>query len=175
MARLWLVSGWRGVGKTTFCRHAAERMRAQGWRVHGILSLGVFEEGSKIGFSTLDLRTGESRPLAWLKRHSPDDLFFGEWYFNRETIAWGNDALRASLPCELLVMDELGPLEFMLHAGWQAAFEILGAAAYRAGLVVVRPELEAAARQALPITHSLFLQEGDDLQKRAQEWAEKIS
>ncbi len=39
---LYLVTGSRGAGKTTFCRLLAESLRKSGWRVDGFLSHPIF-------------------------------------------------------------------------------------------------------------------------------------
>lgn len=59
----------------------------------------------------------------------------------------GQSVLEISLPCDLLIVDELGPLELTHQMGWRAALEILPRAGYRLALVVIRPELHATARR----------------------------
>ena len=49
--------------------------------------------------------------------------------------------LEANPNCDLLVVDELGPLELVRGEGWQAALEALAQGGYCLALVVVRPEL----------------------------------
>lgn len=158
--RLWALTGERGAGKTTFCRALAERARAAGWDVAGLLSPGVFENGVKTGILAQDLRTGETHPLARV-HPAPDpanamqtesfSLAFGNWLFDPSTFIWGNQVLEASLPCDLLIVDELGPLELVRGEGWTSALAVLRQPCYRVGLVVVRPELVEVARRSLPI------------------------
>jgi nucleoside-triphosphatase THEP1 len=74
-------------------------------------------------------------------------LAFGVWYFNLRTLEWGNQVLEISLPCDLLIVDELGPLELTHQMGWRAALDILPLSGYRLALVVIRPELQATARR----------------------------
>ena len=62
--RKTLVTGARGAGKTTFCRHLAEQARAAGLDVAGVLSLPRIENGSKTGILACSLRSGETRLLA---------------------------------------------------------------------------------------------------------------
>jgi len=52
----------------------------------------------------------------------------------------GNQAIAAAPPCDLLVVDELGPLEFEQNIGWRATFEILEGQKYKLAIVVIRPE-----------------------------------
>lgn len=141
-----MVTGPRQAGKSSFCRGMAEAARQAGWDVAGLLSPAHIEQGAKTGILAEDLRTGETHPLASTSRQMEDDLEFGDWYFNRQTLAWGNRILENSLPCDLLVVDELGPLELVHRIGWQAALAVLSRQGYRLALVVVRPELQAVAR-----------------------------
>lgn len=155
-ASLWLVSGPRQAGKTNFCRRMAESARDAGWDAAGILSPPVFENDVKAGILVQDLRTGQTRPLARLEtlnlEPSTFNLKLGQWLFDPSALAWGNKVLAASLPCGLLVVDELGPLELIHRRGWQTALEILTRRQYRAALVVVRPELQAAVQNLFDFT-----------------------
>jgi len=144
---IWMVSGSRGAGKSAFCRGVAQSARNAGWDVAGLLSPVQTQAGAKTGILAEDLRTGVRRPLACMARQSQDDLSFGDWYFNRRTLEWGNQVLEISLPCDLLIVDELGPLELTHKMGWRAALEILPRAGYRLALVVIRPELQATAQR----------------------------
>jgi len=143
---IWMVTGPRQVGKSSFCRGMAEAARQADWDVAGLLSPAQIEQGAKTGILVEDLRTGESHRLASVCRQSPEDIPFGDWYFDPQTLAWGNRVLASSPPCDLLIMDELGPLELTHQMGWWAALEILPRGEYRVALVVIRPELQIAAR-----------------------------
>lgn len=138
---LWLVSAEIGAGKTALCRVLADLARAAGWHVAGLLSPGVFEAGQKTAIQVEDLRSGERRLLASTEPRVGFDLAFGQWNFNRAALAWGNQVLAQSTPCELLMVDELGPLELLLDQGFTAAQAVLAEGRYRVGVVVVRPAL----------------------------------
>jgi len=140
---LWVLTGERGVGKTTHCRVLVEQARASGWDVAGLLSPGRFKDGVKTGILTQNLRTGESRPFAVLAIQSPlttHHLPLGQWLFDPSVIAWGNQILQSRRPCDLFIIDELGPLEFFRGEGWINAFDALRQVPYRLGVVVIRPE-----------------------------------
>ena len=157
MPTLWMISAPRGAGKTVFCRALAGAARAARWDVAGLLSPAVFSEGVKTGISVYDPRTGETRLLG---RSSPEanfDLAVGRWHFDSTALEWGNEVLRRSLPCDLLIVDEVGPLELLQGAGWSAAMVALRQAQYKLGVVVVRPELAETALRLLPISGMLPL------------------
>lgn len=150
---LHLLVAPRGAGKTTFCRLLAEEARAAGYQVAGLLSPAVFEGGVKTGILAQDLRTGEARMLARLETFAPVppsfDLRLGCWLFDRAVLEWGNQLLAGELRCDLLVVDELGPLELVHGEGWVNALDALRRGCYRWAVAVVRPELAEVARRAL--------------------------
>jgi nucleoside-triphosphatase len=137
---LFIVTGSRGAGKTTFCASLVRAAREAGWRTAGLLSHAVFSGSLRTAIEAEDLTTGEIRPLAV---RSPDQPTPGsrEWQFDRETIAWGNRVLAASTPCDFLVVDELGPLEFERESGWQAGLAAVDSRQYAIAIVVIRAEL----------------------------------
>lgn len=146
--QLLLITGEIGSGKTLLCRLLVEAARRAQWRVSGLLSPGRFEGERKVGIDVLDLRRGESRPLARLAAADEGGVRTQKWRFDPRCLAWGNRALQAALPTDLLVVDELGPLEFERGQGWQAGLEAIDhAGSYRLALAVIRPSLLAVARQ----------------------------
>ncbi|HSQ38578.1 MAG TPA: nucleoside-triphosphatase, partial [Anaerolineales bacterium] len=152
----------RGAGKTTFCRALADQARAAGWDVAGLLSPPVFENGVKTGILAENLRTGETRHLAQLaaSSHLPLSTFhlpLGVWRFDSSILAWGNQVLETCLPCDLFIVDELGPLELIRGEGWSNALTALRQPTYRVGVVVIRPELVETAQKLLPACKTLSL------------------
>lgn len=143
---IWMITGPRQAGKTSLCRGIAEAAHQAGWDAAGLLSPAQIEQGAKIGILAENLRTGEPRRLASAERQSPEDISFGNWYFDQQTLAWGNRVLADSSPCDLLIVDELGPLELSRRQGWLIALEIVPRGEYKVALVVIRPELQIAAR-----------------------------
>lgn len=108
------------------------------------------KDGQKIGILAEDLRSGEQRTLAYAAPHPQADLRLGKWYFDQQVLGWGNRVLENSSPCDLLIVDELGPLEFDAGDGLQTAFDIITAGNFRAGCVVIRLSLLAQARTRWP-------------------------
>ena len=135
-----LLTGESGCGKTTLCQRVVEWLKARGLDVAGVLTLPRFSNGEKIGMEVEDARTGQRCALA-------ERAAIGEgtanlaWKFNPAGVEWGARILRGATPCDVLVVDELGPLELIHNEGWVAAMDVLQARSYRDALVVVRPEL----------------------------------
>ena len=136
---LFLVTGSQGAGKTTFCRHLVEAAREAGWRTAGLLSNPVFEGSKRIAIDAEDLKRGETRRLA--VRSDTPTPGTRHWKFDEPALAWGNHVLTDSIPADLLVIDELGPLEFERETGWQAGLAAVDSRQYAVAIVVVRPEL----------------------------------
>ncbi len=135
-----VVTGRQDAGKTSYCRGLAERWRRAGLKTAGILSVGRFNDGEKTGFHAHDLAGGESRLLA---SRSPGELQgfrLDQWVFDPRVMEWGNRVLAGVDDADLLVVDELGPLEFLFQQGWLAAFDLLKKKRYRLAVVVIRPE-----------------------------------
>jgi nucleoside-triphosphatase THEP1 len=129
-----LVSGARGAGKTTLCQRLVDHLRRQGWQTAGVLSPAVLAHGRKTGIQVQDLRTGESRLLARSTADAASPVSTIRWAFDEQALRWGNDVLAGAVPCDLLVVDELGPLELQRGQGW----------------LVMRPELLEAAQARWP-------------------------
>ncbi|HRA79959.1 MAG TPA: nucleoside-triphosphatase [Thauera sp.] len=148
--RIVIVSGGRGVGKTRFCRALVEAARGAGLVVAGLLSPAVFAEGGKTAIDLTDLASGETRRLAERARaDAPGTAGLG-WHFDPAALDWGNQVLQAAAASDLLVIDELGPLEFHGQGGLSAGFTAIEAARHRQAIVVVRPELVVTARLRWP-------------------------
>jgi len=144
-ARIIILSGERGTGKSTVCHETIELARAGGYVCGGLITL----PGNGDDLDVLDARSGSVRRLTLEPGTSPA-VIQGRFRFNPETLAWGNDLLAHATPCDLLVVDELGPLELEQGWGWQQAFATLRETNFALAVVVVRPELVIQAQLKLP-------------------------
>lgn len=161
--KIFLVTGISGSGKTTFCREMVHNAQRSTWQAAGLLSLPEFNESEKTGIWAQDLRSGEKRLLASVQRQAENDLVFGKWFFSRLTLDWGNEVLLASIPCDLLVVDELGPLELKFLQGWTHALNVIKTGQYRIALVVIRPELVEITQSNLKFSQVISLSKVDDV------------
>ena len=158
---LALLTGGRGAGKTRWCEALASSARGAGLAVAGLLSPAVLAGGEKRAIDLLELATGESRLLAERARPDlPGTAGLG-WRFVPEALAAGNAALERVGACDLLLVDELGPLELGRGSGFTAAFGLLDARRYGLAIVVVRPALVAAAEARWPGAAPLWDLGGD--------------
>lgn len=157
---LILLTGPRGSGKTRWCERLSRAARVAELTVAGLVSPAVFEAGVKTAIDLLDLPTGTRRRLAERPPPGVPGTAGLGWRFEEETIAWGNTILGRTGPCDLLVIDELGPLEFRDEGGLSTAFAAVEARRYRRAVVVVRPELLDGARARWPWTTDVYEVDG---------------
>jgi nucleoside-triphosphatase THEP1 len=137
----------RGVGKSTVCSKTVALAQAHDHNCGGVLTLSQPGEARDV----LDVRTGHVRRMTLQSDASGADyaVVQGRFRFDPETLTWGNETLAHAPPCDLLVVDELGPLEIERGKGWQKAFDVLRGNDFTLALVVVRPELLAQAQRKL--------------------------
>lgn len=147
-----IISGERTSGKTTFCTRIAEILRPNGWDVAGLLSLPVIKQDIQIAKEAYDIRSGGRRILARINFEdiATTEVQTGRWIFDPETLAWSNAVFHASVPCDFLVIDEIGPLEFNQGEGFLEALTALDSGEYIFAMVVVRPEFLTTALQRWP-------------------------
>jgi nucleoside-triphosphatase THEP1 len=150
MSGINLLTGEIGSGKTSFCLSLAGIAREAGVDLGGLLSPAVFSEGKKTGIDVLDLKSSRQKRLAELKQVRSSEVETRRWAFTPQVVAWGNRKLLEAVPCDLLLIDELGPLEFLQGQGWANGFKVLAGGQYRAALVVIRPSLLENAAERWP-------------------------
>jgi nucleoside-triphosphatase THEP1 len=113
-----VVSGSRGVGKTTLILGLARGLEASGLRLGGIASpLERGSDGRPLTIDALDLGTGERRRLA---ARGPAGGEGGAGSreglplaFSAETFAWAEERFREAARGDfgLVALDEIGPIE----------------------------------------------------------------
>ena len=137
--RLIFVTGPRGSGKSSRCAEFVSIARACGIPAGGILSIPVFDSGTKTAIELLDVGTGASRRFA--RRHGSDDTDVGRWKLEDGALEWANGVLRRAAGSEILLVDELGPMELLRGEGLVDGVRALDNGGYALALAVVRPEL----------------------------------
>lgn len=149
---IMLLTGQRGVGKTTACQRLVEIASQRGYRVAGVLTPALFDQsGAKVGFEAVDAKSGERRVLA--RAHG--DLGgpqIGRYSFDLTSLNWASHLLQRALAtgCDLLIIDEIGPLELERGHGFVAILRHLQRRPPCHTLLVVRNELMNDLRPHLP-------------------------
>ena len=169
---LFLITGSRGSGKTTLCTRLVEAAREAGWQTAGILSNPVFEGSIRTAIQAEDLRSGTARQLA--ARSDSPTPGSQHWKFDNAVMAWCNQVFSDSAPTDLLVVDELGLLEFEHQAGFQAGFAAVDAQAYAVALVVIRAEMLGPAMLRWPDANLVEVDTPEDSAYKAQVLARQL-
>ncbi len=176
--RRYLVVGEQGSGKTAFCQALLVAVRAArpGIRVAGAVSPGVFENGVKVGIEVESVASGERRLLARLRRpgETEGEAVTPRWLFDPEALAWGDEVLARAVSCDLLVVDEMGPLEFEAGRGWQAGLAAVGSGHFQAAFVTVRPGLLAKALARWPDAEVVRVTDREQAVATSGEMAPKV-
>lgn len=144
-ANLVLMTGERQVGKSTACRRAVALMRRAGLEVSGLLT----ERTGPHDLSVHELHTGLTYPLThpFEEGKNPPLMNFR---MDEDAMARSCSALAQGFPTDVIVIDELGPLELKRGQGWVEALDYLRDGKYDVGILVIRPELLWTAMQKLP-------------------------
>ncbi len=99
----------------------------------------MFEAGFKIAIDVQNVLNGEKCRLVELREQVKTDLETKRWSFHSEVVSWGNNVLGKALPTEILIIDELGPLEFNQARGWVKAIDAIDRGEFQTALLVIRP------------------------------------
>ena len=164
-----LLTGQRQVGKTTVCRRVAELARGLIYDPAGVLAPALLgEDGLPVAYHALMVSDGEQRLLARadgdLRKRNPKPetrnpkLSKGgprtsRYSFDADVFSWVIGRLRAAISqgCDLLIVDEIGPLELERGRGLAPLLSDLSARRLPPLLLVVRPELAGRLQERLPI------------------------
>ena len=156
-----LITGPRGVGKTSWCEALNSRAMELGLTTGGILCPALIENETKTGIQIIDIQTGERRLLGSRYPDSELNLQVGEnRYFDLRALQWGNEILQRTSGIDLTIIDELGLLEFEQGSGFGAGLQLLDQRRYQSACVVVRPKFLAYARQRWPEGRIIRLSDG---------------
>jgi nucleoside-triphosphatase THEP1 len=136
---LLILTGRVHSGKTTRLRQLVSDWRTRGIALDGYLSPAVFESGRRLGYDWLDLETGLCEPFL-RRRGEADWERVGPYFFIPPTMEKAKRKIRTHDRRNLLIVDEIGPLEIRGGGVWPALAGIL-AAPLLCCLVVVREDI----------------------------------
>jgi len=147
-----VLYGAREIGKTTFLMKVVPHLIQQDYYVSSVLSPAIFVNSEKTGINIRNVSTGEERILAIRRNDENIQDATPGYEFNESNLTWGNEILREAVPIDVLIVDELGPLEIKFNKGWQFGVEAVESGDYDLCIVVLREELHPFVRNDWPIT-----------------------
>ncbi len=163
-----LLTGKRQVGKTTVCRQVAELARGLGYGPAGVLTPALLDQdGLPVARHALMVADGEQRLLAQAngdlggvlglvlseaEELSNGGLRTGRYSFDADVFVWVIGRLRGTISrgCDLLIIDEIGPLELEQGKGLAPILSDLSGGRLPPLLLVVRSELAGRLQKWLP-------------------------
>lgn len=113
MGPVFLVTGTPGVGKSTVISKIILRIKSRGVIVGGCVSFEQRVKGQRVGFAIRDLSTGNEGQLA--SSTGPLGPRVGRYRVNLQDLAriGAGGLLAAASSSELIVIDEVGPMELV--------------------------------------------------------------
>lgn len=145
------MTGDIGAGKTTAVGRIVALARARGYVCAGLLSPARVVDGTKTGIEAVDLSSGARRLLARVAIEGAGQRV-GRYTFDPTVIVWAKRVLAEAVAArpDLLVVDEIGPLELERGDGLAPVLGTLAMGRMPRALIVVRSWLLEALRARLP-------------------------
>jgi len=153
----YILTGESGSGKTIWCERLIKSALRNGLKVDGMISPGVYADDRHIAIDLRNITSGETRRLAKLRSQLEPTAATKKWEMDLDTLAWGNRVLSRLSEKDVLVVDEIGPLELIHGDGLQSAFKAIDKGKYRIAVIVVRPSLLDLTLQCWPDSQVLRL------------------
>lgn len=144
-----ILSGSQRSGKSTLCRRLAEHLAAQGFKVGGIWTETVID-GEVTTLLVHDLNTGAEITLAGTDLPE-SGIAQGPYHFTKEGVFKAMRAIGNGMGADLMVVDEIGPLEVRMR-GFYPVLNLINRAAH--SLLVIRPQLIDDVLALLRLRHS---------------------
>lgn len=126
--RLFVLTGSVRSGKTTFLERAVAGWKSAGLAVGGFLSVARPGNGHDQGYDLVDLKDGTSAPFL-KRRGEPDWPSVGPYRLVPEILERAGSILTRDRDADILIVDEIGPLELGGGGLWPAFVKALASGA----------------------------------------------
>lgn len=114
------ITGSPGVGKSTVLRNVLKQLTCT---YGGMVSADIRVNGERVGFEIRDIATGKQGILAHREGRGPR---LGKYHVNIEDLNnMGVSAIKNAMSSELVVIDEIGPMELKSPEFIKAVEEVL--------------------------------------------------
>jgi len=125
LGRSFFLTGRPGIGKTTVLLRIVKILKEKGLKVGGIISREIRRGNSRVGFKLIDLESGREGWLAHVKQ--PNGPRVGKYRVCMKDLeSIGVKAiLKAVKEADIIVIDEVGPMEMFSECFKKAVAEAL--------------------------------------------------
>ncbi|MDD3877198.1 MAG: nucleoside-triphosphatase [Bacteroidales bacterium] len=113
-----IIKGIEKEGKSSFVKEIANKLSLENIKLGGIISPCVYENNMHSGYDIIDVASNKKAALSRI-RGGEDMPNVGNYFFNKEGIEFGKEALRIQnlKQAEIVFVDEIGPWE-LKNQGW---------------------------------------------------------
>ena len=105
------VTGHPGIGKTSVLMRATDVLKTEGYKIGGMISLEVREQGVRVGFEIIDFHTRQKGWLAHISQPTGPQISKYRVNMNDLDAIGANSILDAAANADVIVIDEIGRME----------------------------------------------------------------
>jgi len=121
---IFVLTGAVHSGKTTSLEKIIHNLGKENSRIDGYLSKALLENQEIIGYDLFDLR--EERSAPFIRRQGEEDWErVGSYSFNPQGLSRAKSIILRGTKADILVVDEVGPLELAGKGIWPALEKVL--------------------------------------------------
>ena len=133
--RIWLLTGEPGSGKTTALMKIVNAVRAKGYSIGGVIAVEKRIRGVRVGFEVVDLLSGNRDTLASVEYKTGPRV--GKYRVNLKALSdLAAKALTEAIQhCDLIVCDEIGPMEMASPEFRRAVREVVNSGKPMIGVI----------------------------------------
>lgn len=133
-----VITGKPGCGKTSVCERLVVEFEERGFKCGGVLCPEAKADGRSIGKIAVNVLTKEKRMLAVLDDYVKG-VRVGRYRISPQGIDFANRVIHDAVNCDIVFIDEIGPLELSGSGVLEAAKSAIESASI--AIVVVRNSL----------------------------------
>jgi len=121
---IFILTGPVHSGKTTLLKKAVRELKEKKYRIDGFLSETVWRKEEIVGYDLFDLKKERSIPL--IRRTGEEEWQkIGSYFFIPQSLAEAEKIILRGKEADILVVDEVGPLELSGRGFWPALKQVV--------------------------------------------------
>lgn len=137
-----ILTGETGAGKTTACAKLLRQCLKEGISCGGILQPAIFQDSAKVGSLIMSVADGETELFVYIREKAQfEGEQVGKYVISERGLGFAAQALDSSTACDVVFVDEVGPLELRGRGLMQSVEKIM--ASEKTLVFVVRKKILA--------------------------------